>query len=284
MSSSKTVAFLTQEALSHRQLSSLSHLLRNDLSCGVFSSQGLLWPEQVSPQSFSTWSEHSFPSKCCYASKIMPLLCWRFLPVHSPMDPNGFLPVSGPWIAQKTASPQWNKYQQHTADLLQLPQPYTCPTATWITPGIPLGLGALEEFSFTGTRGSAARYRWRLWAHKHLSQHSSKTTGQPQQMLVYSPTRINSKKKKKYLSIVRKTAQVVSFKEHKLNVNPATSQVNTASSPKKYLLIAEYGPLNTIWVCNAAKETCNYTITSSRQNSRRCLQKYQIIFKHWCCS
>lgn len=126
MFSNKTVTILTQEAPSHTQLSFLSCLLRNDLSCGVFSSRGLLRLEKVSPHDQITL----LPSNCCYASKIMPLLCWRFLHVHSPMELNGFLPISGPRIAQKTASPQSNKYQQCTADVLQLPWPYTCPTIT----------------------------------------------------------------------------------------------------------------------------------------------------------
>ena len=126
MLSNKTVTFLTQEALSHMQLSSPSHLLRNDLSCGVISSQGPLRPEKVSSHHQIT----PFPSNCCYVSKIKSRLCWTSLHVHSPMELNRFLLVSASRIAQKTASPQPNKYQQHTADMLQLPWPYTCPTIT----------------------------------------------------------------------------------------------------------------------------------------------------------
>lgn len=116
MFSNRTVTFLTQEALSYTQLSFLSHLLRNDLSCGVFSSQGLLGPEKVSPHDQITL----FPPSCCYASKIMPLLCCRFLHVHSPMELNGFLLVSGPRIAQKTASLQSNTSSATTSMAIHL--------------------------------------------------------------------------------------------------------------------------------------------------------------------
>lgn len=104
MFSNKTVTFLTQEALSHMQLFSPSHLLRNDLSCGVFSSQGLLRPQKISPHHQIT----QFPSNCCYISKIKTLLGWIFLHMNSPMELNRLSLVSAPRIAQKTASPQTN--------------------------------------------------------------------------------------------------------------------------------------------------------------------------------
>ena len=113
MFSNKTVTFLTQEALSHSQLSSPSHLLRNNLSCGVFSSHGLPRPQKVSPCHQIT----PFPSNCCYASKIEPLFHWSFLHVHSPMELNGFLQDCTPRISRKTASPQSNKHQQFTVKM-----------------------------------------------------------------------------------------------------------------------------------------------------------------------
>lgn len=104
MSSNNTMTFLTQEALSNTQISSPSHLLRNDLSCRVCSSQGLLRPEKVSPHHQITL----FPSNCCHVSKIKSLLCWIFLHVHSPMELNKFLLISAPRIAQETSSLQSN--------------------------------------------------------------------------------------------------------------------------------------------------------------------------------
>lgn len=120
MFSSKTVTFLTQEALSHMQLSSPLHLLRNYFSCGHFSSQRFLRLEKVS----LTSSDHCFPQNCCYVSEIKAVLCQIFLYVHSPMELSRFLLDSAPRIAQKTASPQSNKCWQCIADVVQLPQTY----------------------------------------------------------------------------------------------------------------------------------------------------------------
>lgn len=166
--------------------------------------------------------------------------------MNSPMELNRLSLVSAPRIAQKTASPQTNP------TIKQTPAAY-CRCAT-TSMAIHLShnnlnncrdtyWGALGEFSLACTQGSAKRYRWGLWAHKHLSLHRSKPAGQPQHhpdVSLYPKDQLTKKKKNSkqmkrkktqtcLLSIVRKTVPAIYFKEHKLHAKPDTSQINTAS-------------------------------------------------------
>lgn len=235
MLSSKTVTFFTEENLPlHNFL--VSHLLRNDPKCKVFSSQGLLGLQEVSPQDHIT----TFSSNCRSAREVCHFCAGDFS-THMALCQwvlDGFCTQDSQ--AQKTTSPQSNDTSSSTANVLQSLWLLACPNISWITPGLLFfkAHGEGVEQCEKEVRTLSLRASW------PAQEQGCRSAAMPGRSNI-SPRRINSK---------RSTSRFGQFQENSEGQNikqapqpPASksiqhSNLDTHTHKKKYLSTAEDNP------------------------------------------
>lgn len=263
MLSSKTVTFFTEENLPlHNFL--VSHLLRNDPSCKVFSSQGFLGlQDHITMFSSNSRSAREVCHFCAGDFSTHMALCQWVLDGFCTQDSQ----------AQKTTSPQSNDTSSSTANVLRSLWLLACPNISWITPGLLFfkAYGEGVEQCEKEVRTLSLRASW------PAQEQGCRSAAMPGRSNI-SPRRINSK---------RSTSRFGQFQENSEGQNikqapqpPASKSIQhsnlvTHTHKKSTFPLLKITPKHFSSPCHTVRETRDYTSASSGQKLKRCPYSYQ---------